>query len=63
MTAVALRVFGFLVLVLIAASGLTYLVTKDARWLRFARQLFKYTLILALIVLAFLVLERIILAV
>jgi hypothetical protein len=63
MTAVALRVVGFLVLVLIAASVITYLVTKDARWLRFGRQLFKYALILALIVLVFLALERIILAI
>ena len=63
MTAVALRVIGFLVLVAIGASLVTYLVTRDRRWLRFAWQTLKYSLILTLIVLAFLALERIVLAV
>jgi len=63
MTAIGLRVLGFLVLVVIAASGITYLVTRDRRWLRFGWQLCKYSVILALIVLAFVVLERVILAV
>jgi hypothetical protein len=63
MSAVVLRFFGFVVLIVIAASGVTYLVTRDGRWLRFGWQLFKYAVILALIVIAFLVLERVILAV
>jgi hypothetical protein len=63
MTAVAFRVIGFLVLVAIGAALVTYLVTRDRRWLRFAWQVLKYSLILTLIVLAFLVLERLILAV
>ncbi len=63
MTAVALRVVGFLVLIAIGASLVTYLVTKDRRWLRFGWQILKYSLILVLIVLAFLALERLILAV
>jgi hypothetical protein len=63
MTAVALRVIGFLVLVAIGASLVTYVVTRDRRWLRFGWQALKYSLILTLIVLAFLVLERLILAV
>jgi hypothetical protein len=63
MTAVALRVFGFLVVALIIASGVTYFATRDRRWLRFGWQLFKYSVILAFIVLAFIVLERVILAV
>jgi len=64
MTAIVFRVLGFLVLVVIAASGVTYyLVTRDRRWLRFGWQLFKYSIILALIVLTFIVLERVILAV
>ena len=63
MTAVALRVVGFLVLVAIGASVVTYLVTQDRRWLRFSWQTFKYSLIVLLVVLAFLVLERLILAV
>ena len=63
MTAVVFRVVGFVLLIAIGASFITYLVTKDPRWLRFGWQLFKYSLILALIVLAFLALERLILAV
>jgi hypothetical protein len=63
MNAVVLRVIGFLVLITIGASLVTYLVTKDKRWLRFAWQVLKYSLILVLIVLAFLALERLVLAV
>jgi len=63
MTAVALRVIGFLVLVAIGASVVTFLVTKDRRWLRFGWQVLKYSVIVALIVLAFLAMERLILAV
>lgn len=63
MTGVAFRILGFIVLAVIAASGITYLVTRDRRWLRFGWQLFKYSVILALIVLAFVVLERLIIAV
>jgi uncharacterized membrane protein len=63
MTAVALRVIGFLVLIAIGASVVTFLVTKDRRWLRFGWQVLKYSVIVALIALAFLALERLILAV
>ena len=63
MTAVALRVVGFLVLIAIAASVALFLLSKDRRWLRFGWQVFKYAVIVVLIVLAFLVLERVILAV
>ena len=63
MTAVALRVIGFVVLIAIGASVVTFLVTKDRRWLRFGWQVLKYSVIVALIGLAFLALERLILAV
>ena len=63
MTGVVFRILGFIVLVVIAASGITYLITRDRRWLRFGWQLFKYSVVLALIVLAFVVLERVIIAV
>jgi hypothetical protein len=63
MTGIAFRIIGFAVLVVIAASGVTFLVTHDRRWLRFGWQLVKYSVILALIVLVFVVLERVILAV
>jgi hypothetical protein len=42
---------------------LMYVVTRDRRWLRFGWQVFKYALIVVAIVLAFLALERLILAV
>jgi len=63
MTGVVFRILGFIVLVVIAASGITYLVTRDRRWLRFGWQLFKYSVLFALIVLTFVVLERVIIAV
>jgi len=63
MTAVAFRILGFLVLAAIAASVVTYLVTRDRRWLRLGWQLFKYSVILALVVLVFVVLERVIIAI
>jgi hypothetical protein len=62
MTSVLLRVVGFLVLIVIGASMVTFLVTKDRRWLRFGWQVLKYSLILGLIFLAFLALERLVLA-
>ena len=63
MTAVALRLAGFLALIVIGASLVTYLTTKDPRWLHLGWQALKYSLILALIVIAFLALERLILAI
>ena len=63
MTGIVFRILGFIVLVVIAASGITYLVTRDRRWLRFGWQLFKYSVLFALIVLTFVVLERVIIAV
>ena len=63
MTAVALRLAGFLSLLLIGASLVTYLITRDRRWLRFGWQTLKYSLVLTLIVVAFLVLERLVLAI
>jgi len=63
MTAVALRLAGFLALIVIGASLATYLATKDPRWLRLGWQALKYSLILTLIVIAFLALERLILAI
>jgi hypothetical protein len=63
MTAVALRVIGFLVLIAIGASIAAFVATRDRRWLRFAWQVLKYSLIVVLIVVAFLVLERLIIAI
>jgi len=63
MTAVALRFAGFLALLIIGASLVTYLVTQERRWLRFGWQVLKYALVLVLIVIAFLALERLVLAI
>lgn len=53
----ALRIAGILV-VLMAGSVVTYLLTRDRRYLRFAFQVFKYALIFALLVFGLLILER-----
>ena len=63
MTAVTLRIIGFLVVLAIGAAVALYLITQDRRWLRVAWQIFKYALIVAAVVLLFLVLERLVLAV
>ena len=60
---VVLRILGFLVVIAIGASFITYLFTRNRAWLRFAWQLGKYTMILILIALALLVLERLVLVV
>ncbi len=63
MTLVALRIIGFIVLIAVGGSVATYLFTQDRRWLRFAWQVFKYSLLVVATVLAFLFLERLLLAV
>jgi hypothetical protein len=63
MTAVALRVVGFLVLIVIAAAVGMYVFTQDRRWLRWAWRVFAAALAVALIVAAFLILERLIIAI
>jgi len=63
MTLIALRVIGFIVLLTIGGAVATYLFTQDKRWLRFAWQTFKYSLLVLATVLAFLVFERLLLAV
>ena len=50
-------------LIVIGAGFATYLITGDKRWLRFAWQVLKYSLLVAAVGLAFLALERLILAV
>jgi hypothetical protein len=63
MTAVALRFVGFLVLIVITAAVGMYVFTKDRRWLRWAGRVFAGAVVVALIVAAFLVLERLIIAI
>lgn len=57
---IALRLVVFLVLGTIGASIVTYLVTRNRAYLRFAWQVFKYSVILVLIVFFFLALERLV---
>ncbi|HKC44426.1 MAG TPA: hypothetical protein VKC64_11395 [Burkholderiales bacterium] len=54
-----LRIFLYVVVILIGASFAAYLFTRDRRFLRFAWQAFKYALILAAVVLLLFALERV----
>jgi hypothetical protein len=56
-----LRIVGSLVLVTMGVSIVTFLLTKDRRWLRFAWQVFKYGLVFGAAVFVLLALERIVL--
>lgn len=60
---VVLRLLGFLVLGIIGASLVTFVVTRNRAYIRFAWQIAKYAAILLLIALALLALERLVLAV
>ena len=58
-----LRIVGFLVLITIGASLLMYVVTKNRRYVTFAWQVFKYGMVMAIITLAFLLFERLVLVI
>lgn len=58
-----LRVVGFLLLITIGASLVTYLLTKNRRYLTLAWQVLKYGMVMAVIVLVFLLFERLVLVV
>ena len=53
-----LRLAAILVVLVTAGGFLLFLLTGERRYLRFAFQVFKYALILALLVVGLLVLER-----
>ena len=53
-----LRIVAFVVVILIGASLAAFLFTRDRRFLRFAWQSFKYTVLFAGVVLVLLALER-----
>jgi hypothetical protein len=57
-----LRIVGFLLLVTIGGSLLTYLLTRNRRYLTFAWQILKYGVVMACIILAFMLFERLLLA-
>ena len=53
-----LRLLGVLVVIAVAAGIVAYLLTRNTRWLRFSWQVFRFALIIALLVFALLILER-----
>ena len=55
-----LRVLGVLVAITVGAGIVAFLFTRDRRFLRLAWQIAKYSLIFALLVLALMFLERVI---
>lgn len=63
MTAIALRAVGFLVLIVLAAAVAMYLFTRDRRWLRLAWRVFAGAVAVLLMIVAFLVLERLVIAI
>lgn len=54
----AFRIFGILLIGLLGTAILTFLITKDPRWLRFARQSLRFGVIILLILMSFYALER-----
>ena len=58
-----LRLVGFLLLITIGASLVTYLLTRNRRYLIFAWQVLKYGMVMAIIALAFLLFDRLVMVV
>ena len=58
-----LRAVGFLILITIGASLVTYLLTRNRRYLTFAWQVLKYGMVMAIVVLTFMLLERLVLVI
>jgi hypothetical protein len=58
-----LRIVGFVLLITIGASLVMYVFTRNRRYVIFAWQILKYGMIMAIIVLVFMLLERLILVI
>ena len=58
-----LRVVGFLILITIGASLVTYVLTRSRRYLTFAWQVLKYGMVMAIVVLTFILFERLVLVI
>lgn len=54
-----LRLLGVLTVIAIAVGVVLYLLTRDQRYLQFAWRLFRYALLVALLMFALLIFERI----
>ena len=58
-----LRIVGFFVLAIIGASLVTYLLTKNRRYVTLAWQVLKYGMLMAIIVMTCLLFERLVLVI
>ena len=58
-----LRILGFFVIATIGAAFVTYLITKNRRYVTFAWQVLKYGMLMAIIVLTFILFERLVLVI
>jgi hypothetical protein len=58
-----LRIVGFILVITIGASLVTYLLTRNRRYITFAWQVLKYGMLMAIIVLVCLLFERLILVI
>jgi len=58
-----LRIVGLLVVITIGASLVTFLLTKNRRYVTFAWQVLKYGAVMAIIVLTCLLFERLVLVI
>jgi len=58
-----LRVVGFLILITIGASLVTYVLTRNRRYLTFAWQALKYGMVMVIVVLTFILFERLVLVI
>jgi hypothetical protein len=58
-----LRILGAVVVLTIGGALVAFLVTRDRRWLRFAVQVLKYGVVLALMIVGLMALERVFVAV
>jgi hypothetical protein len=57
---VLVRLLLFLALAAIGVAGILYLYSRDRRYLRFIAQVLRFTVVIALVVLAFFAFERIV---
>ncbi|MEK7231255.1 MAG: hypothetical protein AAB115_04460 [Pseudomonadota bacterium] len=58
-----LRGVGFLILITVGASLVTYLLTRNRRYLTFAWQVLKYGMVIAIVALTFILFERLVLVI
>ncbi len=58
-----LRIVGFLILITIGSSLVMFLLTRNRRYVTFAWQVLKYGMVMAIIVLTFILFERLVLVI